>query len=61
MSHNPYSSAVVGAWDVMVHSSYSGWILLCDAALTTACIIAFRDDSRVRQAEKFAAIERLRR
>jgi hypothetical protein len=54
-------TAIVGAFQVIVHSSYVGWVLLSIIALAIASAIAFHDGSRVRRAEEQAALELLRR
>jgi len=61
MSSSPYMTAIVGAFQVIVHSSYVGWVLLSIIALAIASAIAFHDGSRVRRAEEQAALELLRR
>ncbi len=61
MSDNPYLTAVVGALQAMVHSSYAGFILLGFVAIFLGSAIAFRDGSRVQRAEEHAELERLRR
>ena len=61
MSNSPYVTAVVGAFQALVHSSSVGWILLGFLAVAIGSAIAFRDGSRVQNAEEQAALELLRR
>lgn len=61
MSDNPYITAVVGALQTLVHSSYAGLILLGFVAVVIGSTIAFRDGSRISRAEEQAALELLRR
>ena len=61
MSNTPYASAVVGALEAIVNSSYAGWVLLGVIGLAVASTIAHHDGSRVRRAEEHHALELLRR
>jgi len=61
MSDNPYLTAVIGAFQTLVHSNYAVLVLLGFVAVVVGSTIAFKEGSRVSRAEENAAIELLRR